>query len=204
MLNEVVASAVDSVCRRDGLAIAGSRVETGTALAAATLCWGRRGRVSLIDGFQQDADCPGYCRQSMSHSPHTSIRGCTYALVWRRYDAAPSDRRSPAFTPVGEHRGARLGESTFVPGSAHRLAHGRRREWRYPARRLCRRHRGAMRQDAGIQHQQLVGFGSQYLKVRIIPKVRGSLRKEPEEVTGPALVTTQLSGMKRSSVIFRT
>ena len=49
-----------------------------------------------------------------------------------------------------------LSESTFVPGPAHGLPNGGRRELRYHARRLGRRHRGAVSQDTGIHHQQFL------------------------------------------------
>ena len=58
----------------------------------------------------------------------------------------------------GEYCGAGVCEASFVTGPAHGLPNGGRRELRYHACRLGRRHRGAMGQDAGIHHQQfLVG-----------------------------------------------
>jgi hypothetical protein len=73
--------------------------------------------------------------------------------------AAPRCRNRMT-TQVAEHGGTGFCQSSFIPGPAHRLPDARRRELRHHARRLGRRHRGAMRQDAGIHHQQFfVGTG---------------------------------------------
>ncbi len=57
----------------------------------------------------------------------------------------------------GEHGAAGLGEAALIGGPAHGLADGGCGELWDHARGLGRRERGAVGEDAGIDHQQLVG-----------------------------------------------
>jgi hypothetical protein len=67
--------------------------------------------------------------------------------------AAPCCRNRMT-TQVTEHGRTGFCQSSFITGPTHRLPDARRRKLRHHARRLGRRHRGTMRQDAGIHHQQ--------------------------------------------------
>jgi hypothetical protein len=69
---------------------------------------------------------------------------------------ATPGRRDRMLPRESEHRGAGVCEASFVTGPAHRLPDAGRGELRHHARRLGRRHRGAMGQDAGIHHQQFL------------------------------------------------